>query len=408
MSKVERHIAWRYLFSKKGHNAINIVSGVSAAAVCVVTAAMVCVLSVMNGFGRLVEHMFSEFDPELKITAVEGKYFRTDTLPIQNLYTLSQIEGVSEMVEETALVRYKERQMPARIMGVDSCFQHITHIDSILADGFYSVYDGAFDRCVMGRGLASQIGVNAHFVGGVHLYAPKRTEKVNLLRPDESFLHEICFMAGTFAVNQVEYDDQLMLVSLPLARRLFQYDTLTVTSLSLKLRDGVNLRSAKKQIAAVLGEGYKVQDRYEQQEDFFRILKIEKLLTALLMVFILLIACFTIIGSLSMLIIDKKNDIRILSDLGATPKTIRRIFLYEGWLISALGAVIGLVIGVTVCLLQQHFGWLKLGNGEDYVISAYPVWVEAGDIFVVGSAVVALGLLSAWYASREVGREKKR
>ncbi len=151
-----------------------------------------------------------------------------------------------------------------------------------------------------------------------------------------------------------------------------------------------------------------MQDRYEQQEDFFRILKIEKLLTALLMVFILLIACFTIIGSLSMLIIDKKNDIRILSDLGATPKAIRRVFLYEGWLISALGALVGLVIGVSVCLLQQHFGWLKLGNGEDYVISAYPVWVEAGDIILVASAVVALGLLSAWYASREVGKEKKR
>ncbi len=408
MSKIERHIAWRYLFSKKGHNAINIVSGVSAAAVCVVTAAMVCVLSVMNGFGRLVEHMFSEFDPELKITTTEGKYFRTDTLPMVLLRDLPQIEQLSEVVEETALVRYKERQMPAQIMGVDSCFRYITHIDSIISDGFYSVYDGAFDRCVMGRGLASQIGVNAHFVGAVHLYAPKRTEKVNLLRPDDSFLHETCFMAGTFAVNQVEYDDQRMLVSLPLARRLFQYDTLTVTSLSLKLRDGVNLRSAKKQIAATLGDGYKVQDRYEQQEDFFRILKIEKLLTALLMVFILLIACFTIIGSLSMLIIDKKNDIRILSDLGATPQTIRRIFLYEGWLISALGAMVGLVVGVSVCLLQQHFGWLKLGNGEDYVISAYPVWVEAGDIIIVASAVLALGLLSAWYASREVGKERTR
>lgn len=408
MKRVELHIAWRYLFSKKGHNAINIVSGVSAAAVCVVTATMVCVLSVMNGFGRLVEHMFSEFDPELKITAVEGKYFRTDTPPIQNLLTLPDVEQVSEVVEETALVRYKERQMPAQVMGVDSCFQHITHIDSIISDGFYSVYDGAFDRCVMGRGLASQIGLNAHFVGGVHLYAPKRAEKVNMLRPDESFLHEVCFMAGTFAVNQVEYDDQLLLVSLPLARRLFQYDSLTVTSLSLKLRDGANLRSAKKQIAATIGDGYQVQDRYEQQENFFRILNIEKLLTALLMVFILLIACFTIIGSLSMLIIDKKNDIRILRDLGATPRTIRRIFLLEGWMISALGAAIGLVVGVSVCLLQQYFGWLKLGNGEDYVISAYPVWVEAGDILVVVGSVLVLGWASAWYASREIGKDRTK
>ena len=402
MSRPELHIAWRYLFSKKGHNAINIVSGVSAAAVAVVTAAMVCVLSVMNGFGGIVEHMFSEFDPELRITAAEGKYFRTDTLPIQQLHSLGTIESIAEIVEETALVRYQERQVPARLMGVDSCFRHSTHIDSILTDGFFSVYDGAFDRCVMGRGLAAQVGVNAHFVGGIHLYAPKRTEKVNLLRPDESFLHEVCFMAGTFAVNQVEYDDQLMLVSLPLARRIFQYDTLTVTSLNLRLTPTANLRTAKRQIITALGNGYKVQDRYEQQADFYRILKIEKLLTYLLMVFILLIACFTVIGSLSMLIIDKRNDIRILSDLGADRRTIRRIFLFEGWLISLLGAALGLVIGVGVCLSQQHFGWLKLGNGSDYVISAYPVEVAAVDIIVVAAAVLLLGFVSAWYATKTI------
>lgn len=399
---MEGHIAWRYLFSKKGHNAINIVSGVSAAAVCVVTAAMVCVLSVMNGFGSLVEHMFSEFDPEIRVEATDGKYFRTDTLPIEQLCALPFVETVSEVVEETALVRYKDYQMPAQLMGVDSHFQEITHIDSILSDGHFSVHDGAFDRCVMGRGLASQLGMNAHFVGGVHLYAPKRTERVNMLRPDESFCHEVCFIAGTFAVNQVQYDDQLMLVSLPLARRIFQYDSLTVTSLSLRLQEGVNMRQAKRQMATVLGSGYKVQDRYEQQADFFRILKIEKFLTALLMAFILLIACFNVIGSLSMLIIDKREDIRILSNLGADPKTIRRIFLYEGWLISGLGALLGVVLGVAVCLLQQHFGWLKLGNGDDYVISAYPVLVQPTDILIVAAIVLLLGWVAAWYPTRQI------
>lgn len=399
---MEGHIAWRYLFSKKGHNAINIVSGVSAAAVCVVTAAMVCVLSVMNGFGSLVEHMFSEFDPEIRVEATDGKYFRTDTLPIEQLRALPFVETASEVVEETALVRYKDYQMPAQLMGVDSHFQEITHIDSILSDGYFSVHDGAFDRCVMGRGLASQLGMNAHFVGGVHLYAPKRTERVNMLRPDESFCHEVCFIAGTFAVNQVQYDDQLMTVSLPLARRIFQYDSLTVTSLSLRLQEGVNMRQAKRQMATVLGSGYKVQDRYEQQADFFRILKIEKFLTALLMAFILLIACFNVIGSLSMLIIDKREDIRILSNLGADQKTIRRIFLYEGWLISGLGALLGVVLGVAVCLLQQHFGWLKLGNGDDYVISAYPVLVQPTDILIVAAIVLLLGWVAAWYPTRQI------
>ena len=398
----ELHIAWRYLFSKKGHNAINIVSGVSAAAVGVVTAAMVCVLSVMNGFGALVEHMFSEFDPEIRITAAEGKSFQLDTLPVQQALALPFVQATSEVVEEMALVRYKDHQQPARVMGVDSVFQQITHIDTIITDGYFSVFDGAFDRCVMGRGLATQIGVNAHFVGAVHLYAPKRLERVNMLRPDEAFLHEKAFMAGTFAVNQTSYDDQLLLVSLPLARRLFQYDTLTVTALELQLdpKGHFSARQMKAQLRECLGEGYVVADRYEQQSDFFRILKIEKLLTALLLAFILLIACFNVIGSLSMLIIDKQDDICILRHLGATPQIIRRIFLFEGWFIIVLGAVFGLVIGLTICLLQQHLGLLKLGSGTDYVISAYPVLVQAVDVLAVAVIVLGMGFLAAWYATR--------
>ena len=398
----ELHIAWRYLFSKKGHNAINIVSGVSAAAVGVVTAAMVCVLSVMNGFGALVEQMFSEFDPEIRITAAEGKSFQLDTLPVQQALALPFVQATSEVVEEMALVRYKDHQQPARVMGVDSVFQLITHIDTIITDGYFSVFDGAFDRCVMGRGLATQIGVNAHFVGAVHLYAPKRLERVNMLRPDEAFLHEKAFMAGTFAVNQTSYDDQLLLVSLPLARRLFQYDTLTVTALELQLdpKGHFSARQMKAQLRECLGEGYVVADRYEQQSDFFRILKIEKLLTALLLAFILLIACFNVIGSLSMLIIDKQDDICILRHLGATPQIIRRIFLCEGWFIIVLGAVFGLVIGLTICLLQQHLGLLKLGSGTDYVISAYPVLVQAVDVLAVAMIVLGMGFLAAWYATR--------
>ena len=406
--KLELHIAWRYLFSKKGHNAINIVSGVSAAAVGVVAAAMVCVLSVMNGFGALVEHMFSEFDPEIRITAAQGKSFRLDTLPVQQALALPFVQAASQVVEETALVRYKDHQQPARIMGVDTLFQQITHIDSILSDGYFSVYDGAFERCVMGRGLAAQIGINAHFVGAVHIYAPKRLERVNMLRPDDAFLHETAFMAGTFAVNQTTYDDQLLIVSLPLARRLFQYDTLTVTSLELQLASDSRLsaRQMKTQLRNCLGDGYIVADRYEQQADFFRILKIEKLLTALLLAFILLIACFNVIGSLSMLIIDKQEDIRILQHLGANNQTIRRTFLYEGWLITTLGALFGLLIGLAVCLLQQHYGLLKLGSGADYVISAYPVLVQAGDVLAVAAIVLLMGFLAAYYATRSLRTKK--
>ena len=401
-SSIEPYFALRYLFSKKGHNAINIISGISVGAVCVVTAAMICVLSVMNGFGSLVERMFSEFDPVLMVKPTNGQTLRTDTLPIASLYAREDIAAVSMQLEQTALIRYKDHQVPARVMGVDSLFTRTAHIDSIITDGFYSVWDGAFERTVLGRGLAAQIGMNAHFTGALHLYAPERTGRLNLLRPDLSLRHEHAFIAGTFAINQVEYDDQLLLVSLPLAQRLFDYDSLTATALRIQPKKKDQTSNIKHQISKDLGEGFQVLDRYEQQEDFFRILHIEKLLTILLMVFILLIASFNIIGSLSMLIIDKKEDIRILSHMGADEEMIRRIFLMEGCLISFLGTVLGVIGGVALCWGQQHYGWLTLGNGSDYVISAYPVQVQAVDIVTVTMIVLALGFIAAWYPTRKL------
>lgn len=398
----ESLIAWRYLFSKKGHNAINIISGISAGALAVVTAAMICVLSVMNGFGSLVEQMFSEFDPVLMVVPAEGQTLCTDTMPVLSLYAREDVEAISAQLEQTALIRYKDHQTPARVMGVDSLFTRTAHIDSIITDGYYSVWDGAFDRTVLGRGLAAEIGMNAHFTGALHLYAPERTGKINMLRPDKSLRHEHAFIAGTFAVNQVGYDDQLLLVSLPLARRLFGYDDQTVSALRIQPKKGVKVSALKHQIATTLGEGFRVLDRYEQQADFFRILRIEKLLTVLLMVFILLIASFNIIGSLSMLIIDKREDIRILSHMGADEPTIRRVFLLEGWLISSLGTIIGLISGVLLCLGQEHYSWLKLGDGTEYVISAYPVQVQMPDVLLVAVIVLALGFIAAYYPTRKL------
>ena len=399
---IEPYIAWRYLFSKKGHNAINIISGISAGALAVVTAAMICVLSVMNGFGSLVEQMFSEFDPVLMVVPGEGQTLRTDTMPVLSLFAREDIEAISVQLEQTALIRYKDHQTPARVMGVDSLFTRTAHIDSIITDGYYSVWDGAFDRTVLGRGLAAEIGMNAHFTGALHLYAPERTGKINMLRPDKSLRHEHAFIAGTFAVNQVGYDDQLLLVSLPLARRLFGYDDHTATALRIQPKEGVKMSSLKHQIAATLGEGFRVLDRYEQQADFFRILRIEKLLTVLLLVFILLIASFNIIGSLSMLIIDKREDIRILSHMGADENTISRVFLLEGWMISSLGTMIGLILGVLLCLGQEHYGWLKLGDGTEYVISAYPVQVQMPDVLLVAVIVLALGFIAAYYPTKKL------
>lgn len=400
--KTELKIAWRYLFAKKQFNAIHIITAISSVAVGVVTAAMVCVLSVMNGFGVMVEQLFSQFDPDLRITAQKGKSFSISEEKKDELLGLPSVDLLSESITETALVYFEDKQMPVQLQGVDAEFDDLTGIERIITDGHYEVYDGAFDRAVLGQGLAWKLGIGARFVSGIEVYAPKREGKVNMLRPDANFNRETCFIAGTFAVNQQKYDDNLMLVDIDLTRRLLDYDSTEVTALQVAVAEGYSVKQAKKEIVSVLGEGYAVQDRYEQQEDFFRILRVEKLLTTLLLVFILLIATFNGIGSLSMLIIDKQQDIRTLSHLGASEKMIRRVFMLEGWMVNALGALGGLVVGLVVCLLQEHLGLLKLGNGAEYVIEAYPVAVKGWDIVMVIVVVLALGAISSWIPARRI------
>jgi lipoprotein-releasing system permease protein len=400
--KTEFKIAWRYLFAKKQFNAIHIITAISSAAVGVVTAAMVCVLSVMNGFGVMVEQLFSQFDPDIRITAKIGKSFSITQEKKSELLKLPCVNLLSENISETALAYFEDKQMPVQLLGVDSVFDDITEIRNIITDGHYEVYDGAFDRAVLGQGLAWKMGIGARFINGIQLYAPKREGKVNMLRPDANFNQETCFIAGTFAVNQLKYDDNFMLVDIDLTRRLLGYDTTEVTALSLALTDGYSIKQAKRDIAAILGDNYVVQDRYEQQEDFFRILRVEKLLTALLLVFILLIATFNGIGSLSMLIIDKQQDIRTLSHLGASNQMIRNVFLLEGWMVNTLGALGGLVVGLGICLVQEHFGLLKLGNGAEYVIESYPVAVQGWDIAMVVMTILALGAISSWIPARKI------
>lgn len=390
------------MFAKKQFNAIHIITAISSAAVGVVTAAMVCVLSVMNGFGVMVEQLFSQFDPELRITAQAGKSFSISEEKREQLLGLPCVDLLSETISETALVYFEGKQMPVQLMGVDAAFDDLTGIANIITDGHYEVYDGAFDRAVLGQGLAWKLGIGARFVSGIELYAPKREGKVNMLRPDVNFNRETCFIAGTFAVNQQKYDDNYMLVDIDLTRRLLDYDTTEVTALQVAVAEDYSIKKAKREIAAVLGEGYVVQDRYEQQEDFFRILRVEKLLTTLLLVFILLIATFNGIGSLSMLIIDKQADIRTLSHLGASDSMIRKVFMLEGWMVNALGALSGLVVGLVVCLLQEHLGLLKLGNGTEYILEAYPVAVQGWDIVLVIVVVLVLGAISSWIPVRRI------
>ena len=400
MVKTAFHIAWRYLFAKKQFNAIHIITTISSIAVGVVTAAMICVMSVMNGFGTMVEQMFSQFDPDIRITAQNGKSFHLSPETKDQLLALPEVNLLSESIEETALIYFEDKQTPVQLMGVDSVFDSLTDIDNIITDGHFEVYDGAFDRAVLGQLLAWKIGIGARFIHGIQVYAPKRNSRVNMLRPDANFNTETCFIAGIFAVNQQKYDKNTMIVDIDFTRRLLEYDSTEMTALMVSTQG--NIKQAKRAIAQVMGEGYNIHDRYEQQKDFFRILRVEKLLTSLLLAFILLIATFNGIGALSMLIIDKKNDIRILSHLGANEQLIKRIFLFEGWLVNAIGAIGGVVVGLTICLLQEHFGLLKLGNGVEYVISAYPVAVQGWDILLVIGIVLILSLISVSIPVRKI------
>ncbi len=400
--RTELKIAWRYLFAKKQFNAIHVITTISSVAVGVVTAAMICVLSVMNGFGELIEQMFSQFDPDIKVTASVGKSFHLNQEQKDILLNLPCVDLLSESISETALLEFNDKQTPVQLMGVDSSFAQITDIQDIITDGKYQVYDGAFDRAVLGQGLAWQIGIGVNFVHSIQLYAPKREGKVNMMRPDLNFNREACFISGIFSVQQQQYDDNLILVDIDLTRRLLEYDDNEISSLQISITDNYNINKAKKEISNILGDGFLLQDRYEQQEDFFRILRVEKLLTTLLLVFILLIATFNGIGCLSMLIIDKQQDIQTLSHLGASDSMIRRVFLAEGWLVNTIGALGGFIVGLGICLLQEYFGLLKLGNGAEYVISAYPIAVQGWDIVFVAIMVLLLGALAAWIPAKRI------
>ena len=285
--------------------------------------------------------------------------------------------------------------------GVDeSCFRRMTRIDSILFDGEFVLFDGGFERIVPGVGVASSLGLGAHFIDPVYLYAPKRTARVNMLRPETSFNRVPVFVSGIFMVQQQPYDDQYVLVSLRRARELFEYDDRTVSAVELKLAEGVEVDAVKRSVRQVLGAGFAVKDRYEQQESFFKIMKMEKWITYLFLSLILLIASFNILGSLSMLIIEKEADIATLRNLGADRRLVKRIFLIEGWLISLVGAVTGMVLGTVLCLAQQHFGFLRMGN--NYITEAYPVVVHPGDVLLVLATVAAMGFVAAYWPVRYV------
>lgn len=399
------YIARRYLFSKKSHNAINIISMVCVCGVVIATIAVVCALSVFNGFNDLVAGMFSSFDPELKISPRTGKVFDPTTAEFQKVKQLPDIAYFGEVLQDNALVRYHDRQDIAIIKGVDDNFSHLTQIDSILIDGSFILKDEVADYATLGVGLSSKLGAKPGFASPLEIYVPKRDEKVNLSNPASSFNQEYAYIGGVFLINQQVYDEGYMILPLSLVRQLLKYDK-EVSSIELKLADGADISSVRKQIKVILGDQFTVQDRYEQQEASFKMMQVEKWMTFLILSFILAIALFNVVGSLSMLMIEKKDDVRTLRNMGASDSLIRRIFLFEGWMISGFGALIGIVIGLVLCLLQQTYGIIKLGQTAGaFIIDAYPVRVIFTDLLTAFITVAAIGFMAAWYPVHYLGKK---
>lgn len=395
------YIARRYLFSKKSHNAINVISAISVCGVALAMLALVCTLSVFNGFQDLVTTFFTAFDSQLKITAVRGKVFDGQDKRVLQLKKMPDVEVYSESLEDNVMVQYQGRQAMAVVKGVEDNFDQLTPIDSILfGRGDLLLHDEVVDYAIPGIQLLSTLGSGIRFLDPLEIYAPRRGAKVNMANPSTAFVTGNLFSSGlVFAVNQEKYDASYILTSIDFARRLFQYTT-EVSAINLKLKAGADTDAVKKHIQDLLGDDFLVQDRYEQQADTYRIMEIEKLISYLFLTFILMIACFNVIGSLSMLIIDKRDDVVTLRNLGASDRQIVRIFLFEGRMISFFGAFAGVVLGLLLCWLQQEYGLIALGSSGSFVVDAYPVSVHASDVLLIFITVLLIGFLSVWYPVR--------
>ncbi|HPR30560.1 MAG TPA: FtsX-like permease family protein [Prolixibacteraceae bacterium] len=389
------YIARRYLVSKKTKNVVNIISGIATVGVVVGTMALVIVLSVFNGFDVLIKSFFSVFDPEIKITTLEGKHFDPDSEVFQVLRKHPDLVYFCETVEEIAHFRYDERQYIARIKGVDEEYLEMTHLDSFIYDGTLLLSDANFDYTVLGRGLAYNLGASPNFIAPVWVSVPKKGNRNMALT--QVFRQEHLVLSGIYSVGQQEVDEQYALIPIHVARRLLDLEH-EVTSIELQLRPGIAIKKFQKTLQALLGPGFVVQNRYQQHESYYRVANSERFFIYLTLSFILVIASFNLASSIAMLILDKRKDINILVSLGLTRKKLGTIFLYEGILVSTIGGLAGLVLGVLVCLGQMHFGWLKFPGS--FAVEFYPVDLRFSNLLLIAATVLVIGSLASWLPVR--------
>lgn len=399
-------IARRYLFSKKSTHAINVISLISVIGVAVGTMALVIVLSAFNGFHDLVATLFTSFDPQVEVTPAMGKSAPADDPILTRIRQMPEVAVATECVEDNALAVFQDKQAMVTIKGVDDNFKDLTHITGILyGDSEFCLHAANLNYGILGIQLAQQLGTGTRWTDPLRIYAPVREGQLDMADPTQGFVVDSLDSPGVlFQVMQTKYDAKYIVVPIAWARNLFGQQGM-ITSLELRLKPGADLAAVKRHMADIAGTKYHVKDRYEQQDDTFKIMKIEKLFAYVFLTFILIVACFNIVGSLSMLIIDKKNDVLTLRNLGATDRQIARVFLFEGRMISVAGAIIGIVIGLVLCLIQQQYGLVRLGDSDaSFIVDAYPISVHYQDIAVIFVTVVAVGWLAVWYPVHYLSR----
>jgi len=393
-------IAIRYLIAKKSRNVINVISWISVICVSVSALALLVVLAVFGGLHDLMGSLYSTFDPDLKVEPVNSKIINLNDIDLEKLSNIEGIECYTKVVEDFALFRFDKRQSIGQMMGVDAVYNSVSSIDSIIVDGvfrtkYYDLYEG-----VIGYALADQLGIRLNFVTPLLVYAPKRTGRVNLVQPEQSFNQHYLQPSGLFMVNQIEYDGTYIITDIILAQKLFDYQENEVNWIGIKIRDNANRDKVQAEVSGLFGNSFKVRNREEQHDTFFKMMKIEKLVAYLILSFIIMIAVFNVIGTLSLLIFEKRESIKTLRSMGADITLINRIFIFEGWFISLAGAVCGILLGIFMILLQQTFGLVSFGAEGNYVVDAYPVVLKWFDVFIVFLTVSTLGLVAAWYPVR--------
>lgn len=399
-------IARRYLFSKKSTNAINVISGISVVGVAVATMALVVTLSVFNGFHDLVAGLFTNFDPQINVLPVKGKTVAADDPVLTEIRRLPQVAVATETLEDQALVVYEGRQAMVKVKGVDENFDSLTHIREILVgNGEYCLKVADLYYGIIGIRLADALGTGYAFKEPLKVYAPRREGQLDMMNPEDGFIEDELLSPGVlFSVQQAKYDKNYIITDIAFARRMFEQQGM-LSSLELRLKPGSDFDAVKERMREIAGDKFRVLDRFEQQEDTFRIMKIEKFMAYIFLTFILIVACFNIISSLSMLMIDKKNDVVTLRNLGASDSQMTSIFMYEGRMISVFGAVLGIGLGLLLCWLQQQYGIVGLGSSSgSFIVDAYPVSVHPEDIIVIFITVILVGFVAVWYPVRYFAR----